>query len=478
MHEDRLHSPVSLSGFPLAILGCAFLLSRVPYIFSGYGLDPDAYFVMLSARKILATVRYWMSRPPGYPLFEILCALLSPGGFLATNAMTVLISWLSVFPLREILRLLRVKNQGWLLVTFCFAPIVWIQSSCTMDYMWALFFILAACCLFFRRKYSLGGVALGIAVGFRLTSGLMILPLSLHLYFQERTVRKMLSPLFLFGLTCLLVYAPVFSSYGLSFLSYVPSKDPFYVWGYRTLSELLGFPAFLILAFGVFSLMFKIRRKEKVQQVDSDTLVLLLIVAGYSLLFLKLPAETAYLIPLIPFGLILLDRIFSRKLFILFCIFFLLNGVVSIAAVDKKAYRTNGQIRILPFDYGTVVKNEKRRRAVYQNAQKLLPVAESLAKDHKTAVIVEWYKPVFEFLHQSALEETTIDGRMPALKRRGKDLFFLESVTAGELAFLRERQFTLYYLDAVKRAAPSSPDEDLFTYARQMPGIDSYPVNY
>jgi len=123
----------------------------------------------------------------------------------------------------------------------------------------------------------------------------------------------------LFGLVCLLVYSPVFLTYGLSFWQYVPDNTPFYIWGYRTVSELLGFPALLILIFGVF--IFK-KPKER-----PNTQVLLLIVVIYALLFLKLPAETAYLIPLIPFGLILLDKIFPRKLFILFCLFFILNGI-------------------------------------------------------------------------------------------------------------------------------------------------------
>jgi len=457
----------------LALLGCLFLLSRWPFIFSGYGLDPDAYFVMLSAQKILATARYWMSRPPGYPLFEIVCAFLSKGGFLATNGMTVLISFLSLFPFAWILRHLRVKNQGWLLFTFCFAPIIWVQSTCTMGYMWALFFIMLACSFSFCRKYYAGAIFLGIAVGFRITSGLMILPLSLQLFFQERNIRKIIPQLFIFGLVCLLVYTPVFLSYGLSFWSYVPNKDSFSVWGYRTLSELFGFPAFFILAFGILIFIFK---KAK-GRMDTDTQVLVLIVVIYSLLFLKLPAETAYLIPLIPFGLILLDRIFSRKLLILFCIFFVLNGVISIAAIDKKAYRKDGQVRVIPFDYGTVIKNEIRKRAVYQNAQKLLASAESLAKENKSAVIIAWYKPVFQFLNQHALEEVPFDHRISALKRKGKDLLFLESVTDEELRFLRERQFTIYYLDAAKGAESSARDE-LFKYARQIPGIDSYPVNY
>jgi hypothetical protein len=482
LHTSQIYPSRRLSGLVLVLLGCSFLLSRWPFIFSGYGLDTDAYFVMLSAQKILATGRYWMSRPPGYPLFEIVCAFLAKGGFLATNGMTVLISFLSLFPFAWILRHLRVKNQGLLLFTFCFAPIIWIQSTCTMDYMWALFFIMLACSFSLRRKYYAGAVFLGIAVGFRITSGLMILPLSLQLFFQEKNIRKIVPPLLLFGLVCLLVYTPVFLSYRLSFWSYVPNKDSFSVWGYRTLSELFGFPSFLILSFGMLIFIFNKAKEQSKGQVkermDTDTQVLLLIVVSYSLLFLKLPVETAYLIPLIPFGLILLDRIFSRKLLILFCIFFVLNGVISIAAIDKKAYRTNGQIRVIPFDYGTVIKNEIRKRAVYQNAQKLLASAESLAKENKSAVIVAWYKPLFQFLNHHALEEVPFDHRISALKRKGKNLLFLESVTDEELRFLRERQFTLYYLDAAKGAESSMGGENLFKYARQIPGIDSYPVNY
>ncbi|MEW6381811.1 MAG: hypothetical protein AB1611_19725 [bacterium] len=463
------------SDFVLLIWGGLFLVSRVPFIFSGsgYGLDPDAYYVLLSAQKILATGRYFMSRPPGYPLFEIICALLSPGGPVATTGMTALISLLSLFPFMGIMKLLSVKNQGWLLFTFCFAPILWITSTCTMDYQWALFFVMMAYYFFLDRKYLRGAFFLGIAVGFRITSGLMILPLSLQFLFQEKSIRKFIIPFFLFGLVSLLTYTPVFLSYGFSFWQYVPNNAPFYIWGYRTLSELLGFPALLFLILGIFAAIHN-RAKGK---SDPNALVLLLVIVSYTFLFLKLPAETAYLLPIIPFGLIFLDKILSRRFLILFCLFFVLNGIISIAVIDKRAYRRNGQIRLLACDYGTVIKNEIRKRRVYQNAQKLPILAEALPGGDNIAVVIGWYQPVFQFFNQNTLDEVNIDGRIPALKSRGRDLFYLESVTREDIRFLKARQFRLYYLDAAQ-GAMSMTGVDLSKYGQQIPGIDSYPVNY
>jgi len=342
-----------------------------------------------------------------------------------------------------------------------------------MDYMWALFWIILAYYLFLNRKYSWGAICLGIAVGFRISSGLMIIPFGLQIALEERSIKKIIVPLILFGLVSLMVYSPVFLNYGLSFLRYVPYEVPVYIWGYRTMSELFGPTAFLVLTLGITAFLIAKNR----ERLDRNAKIWLLIISIYILLYIKLPAETAYLIPIIPFGLILLDKILSPKLFVLFCILFVLNGVVSLAAIDKNTYRKNGLIRIIPFDYGVVVKNEIRRRRIYRNALNLSAIAEPLAGAKKTVVIIAWYEPIFHFLNQHILEEVNIEGQIRALKRKGKDLFYIESASEEELRFLRERQFSIYYLDAALRGKTLAK-VDISKYGWQVPDIDSYPINY
>ena len=405
--------------------------------------------------------------------------------------MTVLICLFSIYPMVKIFQHFPLNYPRLTLFTFYFIPIIWIQSSCTMDYMWALLFILLSYDSYLDKKYKEGAIFLGIAVGFRITSALMIFPFSLQLLFQEKKLKKILPSIILFGATALLAYSPVIVTYQFSFLRYVPNEFPFYIWGYRTLSELFGLPAFILLLLGLTAFLFtffhnqrivykkkEISWSEELSKTKNFTIViLLLIVVIYLLLFLKLPAETAYLIPAIPFSLILINKLFPKKIFTLFCIFIVLHGVVSFFNIDKATFKNQGRIQCIPFDYGTVFKNELKKRAVYKNAQNLLPIVENLPQKDKIAVIISWYYPVVHFLHLESLEETFIGGSIQALHRKGKKLFFLDGVTQKDITFLQKQGFTLYYLDAAEQPAQLA-NIDLKKYGKKIQNINSYPVNY
>jgi hypothetical protein len=62
----------------------AVLLTRLPFLRPGYGLDADAWRLAASAGRIARTGAYEASRLPGYP-YRKWSTLLSPGiptGFL------------------------------------------------------------------------------------------------------------------------------------------------------------------------------------------------------------------------------------------------------------------------------------------------------------------------------------------------------------------------------------------------------------
>src|SRR5947209_9856621 len=75
---------------PFALLSLAFIAVRIPFLFYGYGTDPDSWRVALTGRYLLAHAQYLPSRLPGYPLQEFLVAPLTPLGSVATNFETVL----------------------------------------------------------------------------------------------------------------------------------------------------------------------------------------------------------------------------------------------------------------------------------------------------------------------------------------------------------------------------------------------------
>src|ERR1043166_6986783 len=72
----------------LAIVFLVVLLSRLPFLDAGYGVNVDAWRVALRAVEIAITGDYSVSRFPGYPIQEIVCSWFWRGGPFALNALS------------------------------------------------------------------------------------------------------------------------------------------------------------------------------------------------------------------------------------------------------------------------------------------------------------------------------------------------------------------------------------------------------
>src|SRR3954451_14754050 len=82
---------------PFAILALFFYLARLPYINEGYGTDPDAWRVVMTAQHLWDKGQYFPSRLPGNPLHEFVVTLLLPGAWLLTGFATMTISLAGVY---------------------------------------------------------------------------------------------------------------------------------------------------------------------------------------------------------------------------------------------------------------------------------------------------------------------------------------------------------------------------------------------
>lgn len=160
-----------LTKFPaVAYLALIFFVSRVPFINLGFSAftsptDHDVLAVVNSAYLLRNHDTYAVSRFPGSPFYEAVNSLLINGGWIATNTATVTVSFISIILFGKILNLLEVKNRVLVLITFTFIPVIWINSTITMDYMWSLMFILLAFYFMFKEKYYSTGIALSFATG-------------------------------------------------------------------------------------------------------------------------------------------------------------------------------------------------------------------------------------------------------------------------------------------------------------------------
>jgi hypothetical protein len=296
----------------LALAAIAVLATRLPWIGSGYGSDPDGYRVVIVARQIAHGGVYEASRLPGFPVYEYLTALSAWSAPWVSNAVTALFSVASFVLFAVIARELGVRRYLLLALAFAMTPVVYLSSCCTMDYMPALAGQLAATYAVLRRRPVLAGVLLGLGVGCRITAGALALPLCFWILLSTAradAIRQCLR----FGITLLLTaalcFVPVWRRYGVDFFSFYDNDwyPPFDVVFVRALPLVWGTLGLLALLLVLCAAPFYYRftRSALADARTRHALVLALVaVALYLVAFLRLPDEAAYLLPGVPFALL------------------------------------------------------------------------------------------------------------------------------------------------------------------------------
>ncbi len=307
------------------------LATRLPFLSAGFGADPDAWLVAVTARQISATGQYVASRPPGYPLHELVSALAIRGGPITMNGLTALFSVAAAGFFMAALRRLGCPAYPLAGLALAMAPAVFIGSTGGMDYVWALALLLASYYFGLPKRPLAAGLLLGLATGCRLTSALMLAPLAVALCHSEprRSARKLILRFAVaWVLTSCAAYLPVALAYGAGLaclhepnaypaLADVLSRATVRTWG------LVGLIAIAV------AIAHRILRKPASRaraagpadvSTHRQTWVAVLAVLLYVLAFLRVPLEEGYLIPAIPFALILLWRALSDRAFQLLCL--------------------------------------------------------------------------------------------------------------------------------------------------------------
>ena len=336
-----------------------FFLVRLPFLLGGYGADTDAYRVALAAKNFWATGEYLPSRLPGYPLHELVTALLIWGGPLLTNVGTAVAALLGVWVFDRIAVAVAVPQRRWLLVAMAFTPWLLINSTVTLDYQWALTAMLGSYLLVIHgaadcgsrspagrgahaitadatqsqgwwsadRSFLGAGALLGVAIGFRITAAAFLFPLVVFIlggagrhsagliagHLPARaTVRVAALVAVSASIVALIAYAPVLRVYGLRFWNFADSRvSPDIVIqlvGQRALGVIGAVAALIALA----ASWRRLRRFPRLLRDDRHVLLWTLTVIMYTLIFLRLPVDAGYLIPIYPFAFLLVARILVR----------------------------------------------------------------------------------------------------------------------------------------------------------------------
>lgn len=293
------------------------LFSRIPFLFAGYGREEDAWSQVLNARLIYDTGVYEVSRLPGHPIYELLLALLWPINHQDWfyNGLSALASAFSVMIFYRILVNLKIPTAFWLSLCFSFIPVFFTSGTYTIDYNFALLFILWSWLSLQQGKIWLAAVTIGIATGFRISSIAFILPLSLVSNLKDKNL--LMRYWLVGGLIAAICFIPAMHRYGLSFLDF--HKPPFPGWAiiiYKLSIGIWGIP--LLLALVVIKAQW-LRQGLTISLLKSEPefkrLTYAAIIAWLLCLivFARLPFKAEFFIPSLAFLMVLVGYLGSKK---------------------------------------------------------------------------------------------------------------------------------------------------------------------
>lgn len=381
-----------------AVLSILYVILRIPFIPLGYGADDDAWRVASAGKSLLESGAYSSSRFPGYPLFEIVNSpLIAAGGWYLSNAATIIVSLLLLLVFWKTARAAGAGSPRLLTVLFGFFPLFFINSTNTMDYLWALLFIMLSWYLLLKRRVPLAALCLGVSVGFRLTSCIFAVPFTIYLLFSGRG-RSAVPFLSLAAVIALLSFSPPLFTYGLGTFKFY--KSPRY--------ELSHIPYFLVYSVGILPaivLVYGAARKVgpffgALRGGDPIVLSCTASIIAVLVVFSLAPLEKTYTIPMFPFLFLLMDRFFGRKLLAAFTVLALLYGLVMVEVKDESSLDT---IRVAPhIASGLVTRDYRDRREQLRLRERLAPFLVRKFGAEKPALFVTGWRVGLPQLFENA----------------------------------------------------------------------------
>jgi hypothetical protein len=286
-------------------IAIAVLLSRIPFLFTGYGSEEDAWGLILVARNISLSGVYEVSRLPGHPLQELLLSLAWKLPSWLLNFFTAVISSAAVLFLMLSLKKINCRNYLLAGLFLAFAPAFYMNSSNIMDYNWTIALVIFSFYNVLRGNIINAAIFLGLACGFRITAGAMLLPLAFILMREEQSLQKIILFSTVTIATALICFIPVWYTYGSDFFTYYEyfPYPPLAKNIYKATIGAWGLPGFLALIAGVVMAGYNLIDLRKKENRLRTTLIVscLITIFLYTYAFIKIPQKSAFVIPVIPF---------------------------------------------------------------------------------------------------------------------------------------------------------------------------------
>ena len=439
---------------PLAFAGLAvlYVASRIAWLDLGYGTDPDAWRVALTADYLWSEGTYYPSRLPGYPLHELITAGVTKETWglepwVLSNLSTIVISLVGVYLFARLAKKLEVQHRGALTLAFAFAPLLWINSVMTMDYMWALTFILGAYLALLYGAPNLAGLSLGVAAGFRLSS-LFMLPVFWLFLWRSGRRDEIRALSFTAGATTIAAYAIVLMDYGINFLNFYDQDVPLEEFIKRLGKDGLGIVGGLTLLAALALSLGRLRRLPGDLLRDPHVLLWTATIGVIFLSYTRLPHEIAYLIPLFPFGFFLMSRYMSRGVLVVTLAIIVLSGFVDITSPDDTTGIDTSTFTSARIGKGMLLSDIDTLHNQMDFAREIRELTATHPDIHTPAVVVTGFiYPELAVLYRDDLEIGILDRDLEAISQLSDKGFAKDPATNITYVWLLDWDDFQFYND-------------------------------
>lgn len=346
-----------------------------PFLFFGYGSDNDTYNVLWTGAYFARTLDYVPSRGPGFFVFETITFFLNAlGGSLLTNLGVMAMSLVTLYGFLRFCRRFNVPHSPLLALILAVHPYYWVNSTCTMDYLFALGFVFLGILQVLRGKYFTAGVAMALGVGSRATAVLIAAGFLIWYFLTQPQARKLLIQTGAAAAFFTLVfYLPPasFAEWTPRFLTPTVGGEEFWT-TYLRVGRFVykniyfwGPLAALALGWALTAGIFKRRFFAQPGQRGLAILALGVILA-YEFFYFSIPTEPAYLLPTVPFWLILAGMAFKpdrRPLYLLLAGLLIANFVSINVARPNVVNKATEAVYGLWVEPGHLVEDARTRLA-------------------------------------------------------------------------------------------------------------------
>ena len=188
----------------------AATVSRVPLLGTGWGSDMDAWRYAGAALHMHESGRYEPSRIPAFPGYELLLALIAPGGPLAAVLWSLLCAVIASVLFLKVAERLHLPHPLLLALTLALTPGAVVTATQSMDYAQAMALLIAAWLSLLHGRAWLAGALLGAAAATRPTLALVLPAAIVLLALAGRGRKSLVRVVAGFGATWLALHFPTF----------------------------------------------------------------------------------------------------------------------------------------------------------------------------------------------------------------------------------------------------------------------------